>query len=159
MEKMSEFFSDDGDEDDIKMAKDEVTKGEFANPSVVMAGMFAKMCKMSKMLEKMAEDNKVYMQENEELKKFKAELETSQKNFEVNKTLTELAAKVVIPDEARDEMLAEAEKYSFANIDAWKTYCKAKSFDFAVKDKKSDDVIKIGMPFTTATKKQDDLWS
>lgn len=159
MEKMSEFFSEDGDEDDIKMAKEEVAKGEFANPSVLMGGMFATMCKMSEMLKQMAEDNKVYMQENEELKKFKAELETSQKNFEVNKTLTELAAKVIIPDDAREEMLAEAEKYSFAEIETWKTYCKAKSFDFAIKDKKSDDVIKIGMPFTTTTKKQNDLWS
>lgn len=161
LEKMGVLFSDDGDEDDeVKMAKEEVKKGEFANPSVVMSGMFAKMCKMADAMVKMAEDQKVYMAENEALKKFKADVEVTQKNFEVEKTLKELNDKVVLPAEAREQMLAEAEKYSFSQLEEWKTYCKAKSFDFAVKDSKEPDVVRVGMPFTaTTSKKKDDLWA
>jgi hypothetical protein len=160
-EKMSALFSDDSDEDDVKMAKAELEKKEFCDPGIMMGGMYAKMCKMAESMCKMAEDNKVYMAENEELKKFKADFESSQKAFAVEKTLRELSEKVVISSEARDDMVAESEKYSFATIESWVTYCKAKSFDFAVKEINGKaDVVRVGMPFTgTAPKKQNDLWS
>ena len=160
MEKMSALFSED-EEEEIKMAKEEAEKGEFASPAALMAGMFAKMCKMSDMLEKMAADSKVYMAENEELKKFKAEVETNQKAFAVEQMIQELSEKVIIPDEAKAEMIEEATKYTFAQLDEWRTYCKAKSFEFADKETNSkSDVVRVGMPFTVSTpKKSDDLRS
>ena len=42
--------------------------------------------------------------------------------------------------------------------DAWKTYCKAKSFDFAVKNAKKSDVLKVGMPFTASPNTKEILW-
>ncbi len=160
MSLMSTMFADDEEEEEVKMAKEEIAKGEFADPSVLMGGMFAKMCKMSGMIAKMAEESKVYMSEIENLKKFKAEIEESQKKFAVEETIRVLAEKVVIPDEAKEEMIAEAEKYSFDKIEDWKTYCKAKSFDFAVKEGSKSDVMRVGMPFTETTlKKKDDLWA
>lgn len=159
MEKMSALFADD-EEEEVKMAKEELKK-EFAEPGIVMSGMFAKMCKMAELVAKMAEDSKVYMAENESLKKFKAEVEEQQKNFAVETTLKELSDKVVIPAEAKEEMIEEAKKYSFSNIESWKTYCKAKSFEFAMKEKDGkSSVVRVGMPFTGTTQsKQNDLWS
>lgn len=146
--------------EEIACAVDELMRGQFADPTKVMAGMFAKMCKMSDMIQKMAKDAEVYMAQNEELKKFKADMEERQKAFEVESTLKQLAEKVAIPAEAKEEMVAEAQKYSFSNIDAWKTYCKAKSFDFSVvKPKDESNVERVGMPFSGVAQKREDLWS
>jgi hypothetical protein len=155
-----EDFSADNDEDDVKMAKLECEKKEFADPKVLMSGMFAKMCKMAKKIVEMSEASKVTMADNEELKKFKADFEAQQKAFEVEKTLKELGDKVVLSAEAKEEMMAEAEKFSLAEISTWVTNCKAKSFEFAVKENNKPDVVRVGMPFTaSAPKKNNDLWA
>lgn len=158
IEKMQEMFSDDDDEDDVKMAKAEIAKGKEADFGIVMQGMYAKMCKMAKAVEKMAEDNKAYMAENEELKKFKAELEGQQKAFAINETLAELTASVYLPEDVKAEMKADAANYTLANLEEWKNACKAKSFDFAIKMPKNQGVIEVGLPFSGATKKKEDLW-
>lgn len=159
LEVMNTLFAED-EEEEVKMAKAELEKGEFAQPDVVMSGMFCKMCKMAEAVAKMAEDSKAYMAENEELKKFKADIEEKQKMFAVELTLKELSEKVVIPADAREEMLAEAEKYSYLELDEWKTFCKAKSFDFAIKtsSEESDVKVKVGMPFAGSVKTSKGLW-
>lgn len=159
MEMMEKMFAEESEED-IQKAKFECGKGEFADPAVMMAGMFAQMCKMSDAMCKMAEEKQTYMAENEGLRKFKAEIEAKDKMFEVEKTIAELSAKVVIPQDAKDEMKAEAEKFAYWELDSWKTYCKARSFEFAVKGNEKDGVVRVGLPFTGPTsKKKDDLWS
>jgi hypothetical protein len=160
-EKMGKLFADDEDQD-VKMAKDELIKnGKFCNPTAVMGGMYAKMCKMAEAVEKMAEANKAYMAENEELKKFKASVEEQQKMAEVDKTLKEMAEKVNIPDEEMAAFRASAEKYSFAQLDAWKNECKAKSFDFTAKKNSKDSVEKIGLPWNNNNlpKPNRDIWA
>jgi len=159
IEKMDEMFSADDDEDDIKMAKVECAKGKEADFGIVMAGAYAKMCKMESYAKKLAEDNKAYMAENEELKKFKAELETKQKEFAVNETLKEVSEAVYIPDNVMAEMKAEADKYAFENIEAWKNYVKAKSFEFAIKPIKDNGITEVGLPFGSVTVQKDDLWA
>lgn len=156
-EVMNALFADD-EAEEVKMAKEELKKGEFAEPSVLMAGMFCKMCKMAEAVEKMAKDGEVYMAENDELKKFKADVEEKQKMFAVESMLSELSEKVVIPTEAREEMISESEKYSYADIEGWKTFCKAKSFDFAVKESGVSSVVKVGMPFAGNVKTSKGLW-
>jgi ribosomal protein L9 len=148
----------------IGFAVEELKKGaEFADTGKVVAGMYAKMFCIGQKMAKMAEDAKVYMAENEELKKFKADMEASQKQFAVDSTLKELSDKVVIPDDVMSEMRAKAEEFAFAEIDGWKNYCKAKSFDFAVKSKSKkndDDIVRIGFPFGNTNKSsKDDLWA
>ena len=164
MEMMAGLFSVESDEDgDVeKMAREEFAKGEFANPGVVMAAMFEKMQKMCNTVERMAKENEVYMAENAELKKFKADTEAEQKNFEVDKTLKELGDRFVVPAEAHEEMLAAAQDVPFAEIEGWKTLCKAKTFEFAVRnsDAKTPDQVRIGQPFNgSAPVKRNDLWS
>jgi len=161
LEKMSELFADDDEEEDIKKAKDEFCKDKMSvDYNIVMSGIFAKMSKMAAAIAKMAEENKVYMAENEELKKFKAEIEQQQKKFAIDQTIAELETKVIIPDEDKEEMIEEAEKYTLENIEAWKNYCKAKSFDFAILETKKSDVERVGLPFgNTTQKRNDDLWA
>lgn len=158
MELMGKFF---GEDETFGAAKVELCKGAFADPKIVMGAMFAKMCKMAEVVAKMAEDQKAYMAENEELRKFKADEEEKQKAFEVEKTFKEMAEKVVIPEDDKKEMAAEAEKYSFANIDEWKTYCKAKSFDFAIREgSDKSEVKRIGLANNNSQPRpNNDIWA
>lgn len=151
---MAKFFADDenepeeaeGEEEMCKMAAAECEKGEFADPTVVMGGMYAQMCKMARAMCRMSKDEKVYMSELEALRKFKASVEEEKMAFEVSKTIEELSAKVIIPAEVKEEMLARSKDYSLENLDSWKTYCKAVSFEFALKDTNTkNDVVKIGL--------------
>lgn len=160
LETLSKFFSDDQDADDeeVKMAKAEIEKCDAASFSPIVKAAYAKYCKMQEMCKNMAEEKKAYMAENEELKKFKAELEAQQKNFAVEETLKDISVSVILPDEVRAELRAEAEKYTLENIGVWKNYCKAKSFDFAIRQPKTNNIIDIGLPFTGATKKPKGIW-
>jgi len=162
MEEMAQLFSDDKEDKDIKMAKEEIVKGKYASPQILMSGMFAQMKKMSKTLQKMAEKNKAYMEENEKLRKFKEEVEGKEKQFQIRTTLEELEEKVIIPEEAKEEMLAEAKNYSFKDIEGWTNYCKAKSFDFEIrkdKMKEKSEVLKAALPFKEEKKQKESLWA
>lgn len=161
-ETMMSLFAEE--EEEFALLKGELDKGKFADPALVMSAMFSKMCKMSKAMEEMSVNSKAYMADNEELKKFKADIEESRKEFAVNQTLRELSEKVIIPDEARLEMVREAENYSLENLDGWKTFCKAKSFDFAVAAPKdgTEGPRRMALPVTGTSKKSpgdDNLWA
>jgi hypothetical protein len=158
IEKCGEMFSADDDEDDVKMAKAECAKGKEADFGIVMNGLFAKIEKLCNKMAMMAEEKKAYMAENEELKKFKAELEGQQKEFAINETLKELSASVYLPDDVKAEMRADAANYTLANMEAWKNSCKAKSFDFAIRMPQNKGTIEVGLPFGGSTKKQKSLW-
>jgi hypothetical protein len=158
VEKCGQMFSEDDDEDDVKMAKLECAKGKEADFGVVMNGLFAKIEKLCNKMALMAEEKKAYMAENEELKKFKAELEGQQKEFAINETLKELSASVYLPDDVKAEMKADAANYTLANMEAWKNACKAKSFDFAIRMPQNKGIIEVGLPFGGATKKPKSLW-
>ena len=99
------------------------------------------------------------MAENEELKKFKCNIEESQKEYAIQEMMNELEEKVVLPEEAKEEMIAEAEKYSLDNIEAWRNYCKAKSFEFATREDKNSEVVVVGLASITAPQAKDDLWA
>ena len=123
--------------------------------------MSATIQELTSSLEKATQESQDMLSELESLRKFKAEVEESQKSFAVEKVIRELEEKVIIPEDARAEMIADAQNYSFAEIKQWETICKAKSFDFAVRENKQSGVFvkKAGLPFgeTTAKSKQD-LW-
>lgn len=160
LEMMEKLFAEDTEEE-MSLAKAEMCKGkDFANPTVIMSGMFAKICKMAEALAQMAAANQVYMQENEELKKFKADQDKLQKEFAVKKFIEKLSEKVILPDTVKDEMVKEAESFTLANLNEWETSCKAKSFDFALRETDKSDVVPIGLIYTAENiKKSDDLWA
>ena len=132
----------------------ELEKGEEADPAIVIEGLYKRLSESQKRLEQ-------YKKDLDELHKFKADVEKSQKEFAVEQTLRELSDKVIIPEDAREKMVQEAEKYSLEDLEGWKNYCKALSFDFAVKEKEVEgQVTKVGLPFGKAAgKKKKDLWS
>lgn len=145
-ERLMSLFADD--EEVSKEMQAQMT-AEFADGGKVFSAMFGRMCKMQEQMHQMSEDAKAYMAENEELKKFKADMEAKDKQFAVDATLTELAEKVIIPDDTLAEMRADAEKFTFAELEGWKNNCKAKAFSFAVKESRKDEKeeVKIGLPF------------
>ena len=147
----------------FKMAKEEcakIKKGETYEPGIIVHAMYSKMCDMAAKLAKKEEEDKVMMAENEELKKFKAAVEAEKKEFEVEKTLNEMAAKVVLPDEAKKEMAAKADEFAYADLEQWKQYVKAKSFDFAMRETGKDEPKKLGNPWATGKlKPNSDVWA
>jgi hypothetical protein len=132
-------------------AKEELAKKEFCNPKEfcntgkVMAAMYAKMCKLAA--------------ENAKLKEFRASVESVQKEEKVEYCLRQMAEKVVIPEEVIGEFKAAAEKYSFAQLDAWENECKAKCFNFAVRDTAQEQVTRIGLPYSNMPKPANDIWA
>jgi hypothetical protein len=159
METMSKLFADD-DSDEVKMAKEEMAK-EFCNPEIMMGAMYATMCKMAVAFEKLVADNHAYMAENEELKKFKAAELVKEKFAVVDSFLADMAGKVVIPEDAMDEFRTNSEKFSLEQIDAWKNECKAKSFDFAVKETSESKITRVAFPHSNTTwrKSGNDPWA
>jgi hypothetical protein len=153
--------TDDNEEIAAKYAeaKEEVSKEyaapdeKFCNGGKVMAAMYAKMCKMA---EKMAAKDV----EMSELKAYKADIEKQQKEMAVNAKLKEMAEKSVIPEEAMAEMRASAEKYSYAELTIWENECKAKAFDFAVKETGGEKHVKIAIPYIPSVPRpQNDIWA
>ena len=71
-----------------------------------------------------------------------------------------MAAKVVLPDEAKKEMAAKADEFAYADLEQWKQYVKAKSFDFAMRETGKDEPKKLGNPWATGKlKPNSDVWA
>lgn len=134
----------------IKMAAAELKKVGKMDYGVIMGGIYSKMCKMSESMKKMEEDKKVYLSENAELKKFKADIESEQKKYSVDSTMKELEEKFSIPEDVVLEMRSKAESFEFSRIDDWKNIVKAKAVDFAInknKKEEEEDFIRFDIPF------------
>lgn len=140
--------------------EDEKDKFESHSESETIAEMSAKIEELTSELEKMSTESQSQLSELESLRKFKSEVEESQKSFAVEKVIRELEEKVVIPEDAKAEMIADADNYSFSEIEKWETVCKAKSFDFAVRESNKSDfeVKKAGLPFGETTANSNGLW-
>ncbi len=124
------------------------------NYAAICQAMYAKMQKMSAdmtmcngQMAKMAEENTAYMAENDELKKFKADIESKQFEYEVNYTLKEV--EMDVPKEEFAELREQAKNFTLANIDGWKNAVKAKAFSFAKSKPKENGQTIIGLPFNT----------
>jgi len=158
METMMSMFAED-EEEDIKMALEEMAK-DFCNPEIMMSAMFTKMMKMAQKMEAMAEESKSYMAENEELKAYKSSIEEEQKFARVQAFLVDLGNKVVVPEETMSEFSENSNNFAIEELHVWEAECKAKSFDFAVRSGKKEEVQKIALPFksTTLRKPNNDIW-
>ena len=161
-----EFLEAEGESDvdaagKILMAVEELKKPEKQDFGVILAGMCSKAFCMKGRMSLMAEEKNVYMAENESLKEYKMGIEKQQKEFAVDATLAELSSRVIIPEDAMTEMKAKSMEFSLDKIDEWKTYCKAKSFDFAPVKTESggDGIIRSAFVWNIERPKVDnDLW-
>jgi len=158
MEAMMSMFAED-EEEDIKMALEEMAT-DFCNPEIMMSALFTKMMKMAKKMETMAEESQAYMAENEELKAYKASIEEEQKFARVQTFLVDLGNKVVVPEETMTEFSENSNNFTIEEIHVWEAECKAKSFDFVVRDGKKVETQRIALPFKTNSlrKPNTDIW-
>ena len=158
-ENMSWLFAEEDEEAEICAAKEQL-RSMSPDFAVVFDGLFAKMNKMRASLAKKEEELKAYMSENERLLKAEREAEEAKKAFAVKETLDELESKVVFPEGVRDALEKKAEEYSISDIDNWKIYCKAVSFDFVAKAKTENEeqVEAVGLPFANREEIKKDIW-
>ena len=150
----------DGDDDDISACMAELEKEDMSamNMNAVMSGMFSAMKKMSAKMGKFKSDNDTYMAKNEELSKFKQNVESERMQYEVEGVLKE-AFDAGLPKDQVEECRAEASKYSFENIDAYKNMVKAKAFAYmGDKTTKKNDLHLIPLPFNIKKPATTSLW-
>jgi len=89
-------------------------------------------------LQKAKEDNDAYMSANEELKKFKADVESKQFAFEVESTIAEVAE--TMPKDEIEKARENSKNFTLETVSAWKNEIKAMAFSLT-KDKKVNDGI------------------
>ncbi len=100
---------------------------DFASMEKLASTMYSKMCKM-------AQEHQAYMSETmdyADLKKFKAEYDTSQMNYAVDTVLKKV--EVSLTKEEIDEARKNSENFNFSNITAWQNQVFALAYS---KDKK-----------------------
>lgn len=125
--------------EDNKEIADEYASGQLEDGKLV-AAMYAQMCKMSDNLEK-------YAAENEELKKFKADIEKERFSVKVESFMQEMSGE--LPTEEFAKAKEDSANFSMDSIDEWKNKVKVTAFNFSRtgKEKKKQDFVSIAMPF------------
>ena len=92
------------------------------------------------------------------LKEFKAKIEKEQKDFAVDSILKE--SEEYIPKDELDQLREDSVNYTMENIEAWKNAVKARAFAYTTKKEKgTDTIVRMGLPFGKDTKKHDSLWN
>lgn len=137
-----------------KMAVEDMKeKKEFADAGKVFKAMFAK-AKAFKMYAEMCKMKaEQFAQENEELKKFKAQIEEQQMKYQIDLTMKEVEPDM--PKEEYEAALEDSKNFSLQNIDVWKNKVLAKAFTFAKNNpNRKDDVRIIGLPWNDDNKKK-----
>lgn len=151
-----------------KMAAETEKPAEEMNYGVMMQSMYAKMCDMKTMsdqmsadMEKMAEQNKAYMAENEELKKFKSDMEMNQYTMAVEATIKEIEMNenVKMPKEEYDQIREDSKNFTLETIDAWKNSAKAKAFSFSTTKKVDDGIVRMANPWGVKDNSNGSVWN
>jgi hypothetical protein len=164
-EEAKETAEEEGKEKAEEEAKDkeEMSADESANKEEMSdeskmcnyEEMYAEMC--NKFAELEAKFN-VYMQENEELKKFKADIEENEKMSKIEYTIQE-AIGYGMPKEETEKFRVKAEEFSLENIHIWENEVKAETLPFTGKQSKKEGFTRIGLPFsTTPQTESEDMW-
>ena len=131
----------------IANCMNEIAKGLDAQPKAILSAMFSFMKVASKELASLSEKNKVFSEENIQLKEFKTTVETEKKQYEVDKVLKEAEA-AGMPEAEIDACRTDALSFSLENIEAYKNMVKAKAFKyFGTRDISKDSLTRIGLPF------------
>jgi hypothetical protein len=114
-------------------------KSGNVNYSSLCSAMYAKMMAVSK---KAQEDKDAYMAENDELKKFKADVLGQRFAFEVESTLNDVSD--TMPKDKLDDVRKDSENFNLENVDIWKNKVKALAFSYS-KEKKSDGINRMAL--------------
>ncbi len=151
-------FLEDETESYQEMATEFEKPVEEVNYAKVSKNLFCKMCKMAESIKKMSEENKTYMSENEELKKFKADIEGKQFDFAVKTVLDEVSD--FIPKDELAKLKDESAKYTNENVENFVNLVKSKALDFSKKKTSIyDGITRAGFPFSPNKKeKSKSVW-
>lgn len=153
-----------GETDDYEEVAKEFSKEDGMFDFEKLCGaMYSKMCDMAEeckshveKMAKMDEEYKTYMAENEELKKFKADIESKQFDFEIASVLKEVEFE--IPQTEMAELKEDVKNYSLDTVNVWKNKVMAKAFMFSKKKDKNEQVV-IGLPYANIkNNKKESLW-
>lgn len=155
-EEDSESKEEFSEESEKEEAEETEEKEESESEDVDMAcGTKMTYEELEKEFAKVKDESIAYMSELEELRKFKAGIEDSQKSMAVEEFLTTVMS--YVPKDEIENFKEMSKEFSLEAIDAWKNSCKAIAFSYAekmiAKDEKSSTV-KIGLPFATDEKKK-----
>jgi len=115
------------EDENYSIIQDEFSKEEKDYPRISEL-MYGKMVEMSKYIE-------LQNSTNEELSKFKKDVEQTEFDSEVKIILKQIDDIVDIPVEALEEMRSQSLEFDSSNIKEWEVICKAKAFSFPKKEK------------------------
>lgn len=115
----------------------------------LMKFMYSRMCKMAEDMKQKDEENKTYMSENEELKKFKADMESEKFQAEVMSVMKEVEN--ALPESDFSAMKEDAKNFSLENIDGWKNKVRALAFSYSkntksAKEDEKSEFVKFDVP-------------
>jgi regulator of replication initiation timing len=112
---------------------------------------------MEKQMKDMMEKMSALEKENEELKKFKSDVEEKERTSRVEFTLTDVID--TMPKEKIDELREDSKNFSLENLTAWENKVKAEAYTFAKGKTKKDGFIRVGLPFSiNDTQKTSSVW-
>jgi hypothetical protein len=152
-QQLTAEFSDEGQKNFGKLAYAMYCKGMKMQEMYGKA--FAEKEEMCGKFAEVEEKNKAYMAENDELKKFKADVEERQFKFEVESTMKEIENAVEMPKDEFASLFEKAKEFSLQSVDAWKNLAKAKAFTFSAKSgKKEEGVKKYALPWNESGKEK-----
>jgi len=150
-------FSDEGKKDFYKLTNALFNKGMRLAEKCESQGSQKE--EMYRKVTQMESENKAYMEENEELKKFKSGIETKQYEFAIDSTLKEIEGSVEIPQIELEKLREKSKNYTFETVDIWKNEAKAIAFNFVAKDKTKDEVKRYALPWESQNnQKSSGLW-
>jgi len=100
----------------------------------------------------------IYMSENEQLKKFKSDIEEKEMLSVIEYTLTEVMESM--PKEQMEELREDAKNFSSENLNIWVNKVKAEAFSFSKWKTNNDGIMKVGLPFANENNKTESksLW-
>ena len=156
-ETMAEEVIPKEDEDDFQAKYTDMSEkyeemyNKYSALEVQMSEMTAK---MSTSEDQMA----IYMSENEQLKKFKSDIEEKEMLSVIEYTLTEVMESM--PKEQMEELREDAKNFCASDLNIWVNKVKAEAFSFSKGKTNNDGIMKVGLPFENENNKTESksLW-
>ena len=111
----------------------------------------SKIAEYESKIAEMEKEKNTYMEELEELRKYKAEREEADKNFAIEEVFAEISE--VMPEDKMEELREEAKNIEFSAIDGFKNKVKAIAFEYTTnKDVKSNRMAIVNIESQMARK-------
>lgn len=159
-------LNDKSAEDNKELAEENLENPEEVNASSAeteqkdkdeaFMSLKQEMTELQDKFSKMETDMNTYIEENKQLKEFKASIDKQNKEFAIETTLKEVGN--ILPTEEIEASRLSAENFSLEDIDIWKNEVKAKAFNFSKNIPEKKPFIQVAFPNTDTPKRGKGLW-